>query len=139
MYFNGVGWNEREEVAALQITDPTVSESFLPTDLIPRASQLVLHAESTSDLVSNTLDRISGGPGGITPLPPTFGERIYWYARAVEPDFWWAWWSAKGGPTAMYAFLVVPFGCLAVAWRLTRGRKLVVRAHRHGAVETATT
>jgi len=102
----------------------TSVQQHLAWEFQPRSSPLMLHVRSLPDLFNNTVDRLQGEPGGITPIPAEYESRIHWYTRAIELDFWWAWWSAKGLSRFGYIFLLAPVVCLGLGLRLLR--KLVV-------------
>jgi|GEM_PF-2493658 len=123
MYFNAVYNHQYFAVLANGgLTEATQAQQFLLWNFQPRSSPLMLHVRSMSDMLQNTVDRMQGEPGGITPPPVAYEERIHWHARSVELDTWWAWWPAKGGPSAIYALLVVPLGLLATSAWLAAGR-----------------
>lgn len=109
IYFNAAyNVQQRGVLDNLNIAEPTQGQQFLAWNFQPRSSPLMLHLRSVPDLIDNTIDRLSGEPGGITPIPAPYEERIHWHARAIELDTWWAWWSTKDGPAALYLLALVP-------------------------------
>ena len=121
MYFNAVYFAQQQQVAAdFEVSSITTKQLHLVWNYYPRTSPLMLHIRSLPDLVRNTADRMSGEPGGITPFPAAYEERIHWHARAIELDTWWAWWPAKGGPGAVYILLLLPVSLLAAGVQLAR-------------------
>lgn len=136
MYFNAVYFNQQQGLLAdIGVIEATQTQQHLAWNFYPRTSPLMLHVRSVPDLVRNTVDRLQGEPGGITPLPAPYEDRIHWYARAVELDVWWAWWSTKDGPGAIYLLLVVPLAALALGIALARRSW---RTERDDAVATTT-
>jgi len=124
MYFNGVYWDNGFAVTQ-NMDSPgvlTTVQQYVAYNFQPRSSPLMLHVRSLIDLFHNTLDRLQGQAGGITPLPVPYDERIHWYARAIELDMWWAWWPSTGGTAAGYFFLLAPFG--ALVWSAILYRRL---------------
>jgi hypothetical protein len=127
LYFNAVYWNSSANLSAnLHIESPTPTQQYLAWNFQPRSSPIVLNIRAVPQLARNTIDRFHGRSGGITPLPAPFEERIYWYARAIEPDFWWAWWPTKTASGAAYLLAIFPTACLAAAARLA------IRLRRQG-------
>lgn len=123
MYFNAVYFRQQPEVLAnADLSQATPIQQYLIWNFQPRSSPLMLQARSTPDLWRNTVDRVQGELGGITPLPVAYEERIHWHARSVELDMWWAWWPAKNGPAAIYLLLAIPIGLIATSAWLARGR-----------------
>lgn len=125
MYFNAVYHRSYFEVLSnADLAEATPTQQYLLWNFQPRSSPLMLHLRSAPDLARNTVDRLNGEPGGTTPIPAAFEERIHWYARAVELDTWWAWWPAKSGTRAIYALLAIPCALLACGtWMLAVGRR----------------
>ncbi len=122
MYFNGVYWDQAFEVTKNMDSPGTLTsvQQYFTWNFQPRSSPLMLHVRSLPDLFNNTIDRLQGQAGGITPLPGPYDERIHWYARAIELDMWWAWWPTTGSAAGGYLFLLAPLGCLACAVVLFR-------------------
>jgi hypothetical protein len=116
LYFNGVYFKNQPQVLRnLGVETATFPQQNLAWDFQPRSSPLMLHLRSLPDLARNTVDRVSGESGGITPIPAPYEERIHWYARTIGLDTWWAWWSAKHEPASGLAFLLAPLGALGIA------------------------
>lgn len=126
MYFNAVYFRHQPSlVADMGFTEMTGEQNRIAWNFYPRTSPLMLQFRSLPDLARNTIDRIQGEPGGITPLPAPYEERIHWYARAVQLDTWWAWWPTKDAPNAIYLLLTLPLAALAAGLRLLRtGRRI---------------
>jgi hypothetical protein len=119
LYFNAVYWNASANVSAnLHIESPTPTQQYLAWNFQPRSSPIALNIRALPQLARNTIARIHGHPGGITSLPAPFEDRIYWYAQAIEPDFWWAWWPTKKADAGAYLFAIIPAACFAIATRL---------------------
>jgi hypothetical protein len=117
MYFNAVYWNNQTQVFHnLESEKPTARQMYLAYDFQPRSSPLMQEVRSVPDLFRNTADRLRGREGGLTPIPAAYEERIHWYARAIELDTWWAWWSARGDPAAGYLFFLAPAGAHPEDW-----------------------
>ncbi len=126
MYFNAVYWHNEPHVARdIEVVSPTTTQFFRAWDFQPRSSPLILQIRSLPDLFRNTVDRVVGDEGGITPIPEAYEDRIHWYARAIELDTWWAWWSARDGPAAAYLLLLAPLGAFVVAARILRRLRVV--------------
>ena len=122
MYFNAVYFEQQPSLLAdLELTETTSAQQRLAWNFYPRTSPLMLQFRSLPDLARNTVDRVQGEPGGITPLPAAYEERIHWYARAVELDTWWAWWPTKDAPSVIYLLLIVPLAALAFGSKLLLG------------------
>ncbi len=117
MYFNGVYWDQALAVTHNMDSTETLTpvQQYVAWDFQPRSSPLILHVRSIPDLFNNTIDRLQGQDGGITPLPVPYDERIHWYGRSVELDMWWAWWPTTGTSPWAYLFLLVPAGALIAA------------------------
>ena len=129
MYFNGVYYNQQPHVASdFGMTEMTSVQQNIAWDFVPRTSPLTLSVHSLPALARNTRDRLDGKPGGFTPIPSNYEERIHWYARAIELDTWWSWWSFRGDPAGAYALLLVPLACFAAAGSL--GLRLLPRRSR---------
>jgi hypothetical protein len=114
MYFNGVYWNQR--FGLLQNMDASslsVKQTYVAWNFQPRSSPLMLQLRSIPDLVSNTLSRLSGGLGKLDQIPISYDDRIHWYARTINLDFWWAWWPAKSSNQFVFLFLAVPIALIA--------------------------
>jgi hypothetical protein len=110
-----------------------VSQQYTAINFQPRSSPLLQQLRSVPDLLRNTSERLRGKDGGVTPVPVAYEDRIYWYARAVELDTWWAWWNARGDPLAGYLFLLAPAGALAITaltWRRLRSLERRERQRR---------
>jgi hypothetical protein len=134
LYFNAVYWGQQNQVFAnLGIAAPSSPQQYLAWNFQPRSSPLMLEIRSLPDLARNTWARLSGDDGGITPIPGPYNERIYWYARSIEPDVWWAWWSARGDPNAGYLFLIAPVVLIGAGARVARNPK-ALRQHGPSAV-----
>jgi hypothetical protein len=135
MYFNGVYIDNAFDVTK-NMDSPgvlTAVQQYVAWDFQPRSSPLMLHVRSLPDLFNNTVDRLQGEPGGIKPIPAAPEDRIHWYTNAIELDFWWAWWSAKGLSRFGYIFLLGPAVCVALGVRLLR--KLLIRPAASSAAE----
>jgi len=117
MYFNGVYWDQAFEVTKNMDSPGTLTsvQQYVAWNFQPRSSPLMLHVRSLPDLFTNTIDRLQGQPGGITPLPVPYDERIHWYSRSIELDMWWAWWPSTGSSSWAYLYLLVPAAALAGA------------------------
>jgi len=124
MYFNAVySYSELHLMADINVeATPTPTQQYLAWNFQPRSSPLILELRAVPKLFENSAARLRGEDGGITPMPVPYEERIHWYARAIEPDFWWVWWSAKDLPAGAYLLGLVPLACLVGAAGL--GRKL---------------
>jgi len=122
MYFNAVyhhsGPNVLKNMDAPAITG---IQTYLAWNFQPRSSPIVLHLRGIPALIDNTRDRLQGDDGGITPVMEEYEDRIHWHARAIELDYWWAWWSAKREAPLGYVLLVIPFTLLAIGLLLIRG------------------
>lgn len=132
LYFNGVYSVQQPEVLRnLQLTTATPRQQYLAWNFQPRSSPLMLELRSIPDLIDNSWERIAGGEGGLTPIPVAYEERIHWYARAIELDTWWSWWSARDDAALGYVFLLAPAGALAVSartFRRNRGASRTIEA-----------
>ncbi|MCE9623067.1 MAG: hypothetical protein K8R99_12050 [Actinomycetia bacterium] len=122
MYFNAVYMDHAYAVTKNMDAPGTMTgpQRYIAWNFQPRSSPLMLHVRSLPDLFNNTVDRLQGEPGGIKPVPAAAEDRIHWYTNAIELDFWWAWWSAKGLSRFGYIFLIAPAVCIALGVRLLR-------------------
>lgn len=122
MYFNSVYIRNAYDVTKNMDSPGSLTsvQQHLAWEFQPRSSPLMLHIRSLPDLFNNTVDRLQGEPGGISPIPVAYEDRIHWYTNAVELDFWWAWWSAKSLSRFGYIFLLAPAACIALGLRLLR-------------------
>jgi hypothetical protein len=124
MYFNAVYFDQQPALLAdLELTETTPTQQRLAWNFYPRTSPLMLQFRSLPDLARNTVDRLQGETGGITPLPAAYEERIHWYARAVELDTWWAWWPTKDAPSVIYLLLILPLAALGYGSKLLFGAR----------------
>jgi hypothetical protein len=124
MYFNAVGWAQRSTVTReLNTSTWDLRQSQIVTHFDPSASPLMSFARSIPLLSDSISEQLNGEGISAEEIPSTFDERLYWYARSIQPDFWWWWWALKDGRSLLYAFLLVPVAALtgsAVLFRAPR-------------------
>jgi hypothetical protein len=109
MYFNAVYWNQQPGLLQdMDATSLTAKQQYLAWNFQPRSSPLILQLRAIPDLISNTFSRLGGGLGKLDQIPISYDDRIHWYARTINLDFWWAWWPAKSSNQFVYLFLAVP-------------------------------
>lgn len=109
MYFNAVYWNQQPGLLQdMDAASLTAKQQYLAWNFQPRSSPLILQLRAIPDLISNTVSRLGGGLGKLDQLPTSYDERLHWYARTINLDFWWAWWPAKSSNQFVYLFLAVP-------------------------------
>jgi hypothetical protein len=113
MYFNAVYWNQQPGLLQdMDATSLTAKQQYLAWNFQPRSSPLVLQLRAIPDLISNTFSRLGGGLGKLDQIPISYDDRIHWYARTINLDFWWAWWPAKSSNQFVYLFLAVPIALI---------------------------
>jgi hypothetical protein len=118
MYFNAVYWNQQPGLLRdMDATALTAKQQYLAWNFQPRSSPLVLQLRALPELVANTFSRLSGGLGKLDQIPISYDDRIHWYARTINLDFWWAWWPAKSTNHFVYLFLIFPLALIYVGAR----------------------
>jgi len=118
MYFNAVYWNQQPGLLQdMDATALTAKQQYLAWNFQPRSSPLVLQLRAFPEFVANTFSRLSGGLGKLDQIPISYDDRIHWYARTINLDFWWAWWPAKSTNHFVYLFLVLPVALFYIGAR----------------------
>ena len=118
MYFNAVYWNQQPGLLQdMDATSLTAKQQYLAWNFQPRSSPLVLQLRALPELVANTFSRLSGGLGKLDQIPISYDDRIHWYARTINLDFWWAWWPVKSTNHSVYLFLILPLALFYVGAR----------------------
>ena len=122
LYFNAVGWAQRSTIdRELGTTGWTWPQSSLVTHFDPAGSPLMAFVRSVPLMTESVTKQFDGNGVAAASVPDTFDERLYWYARSIQPDFWWWWWAVKGGSPLLYAFMGVPIAALLGSVVLFRG------------------
>jgi hypothetical protein len=113
MYFNAVYWNQQPRVLQdMDVATLSTKQQYLAWNFQPRSSPLILQIRSLPELISNTFSRLGGGLGKLDQVPVSYDDRIHWYARTINLDFWWAWWPAKSSNQFVYLFLALPIALI---------------------------